>query len=344
MAVATDPKADSLPDSDDDFEKHFEEFAAAKIGQAPDPEEPDGNDEPGGNGPDEKDPAPAEEDDKSDAATEEPSEDDATPGDAKPDGGSQPPEGEKAPDLWANAPDELKAEYAKIQKERDEALHKASSDANRVAALSKKLQQLQLATPPSAPAPEEKPSEAQLALDGKVKQLREDYGEIAEPLIELIEQQKKELSTVRTVLTGLSQERQAQVIAVEQQALEERHPDWRDIAVSTDFEGWLEVQPDNIKRLATSWDARETSVVLTLFKAERAETTGQGTETPPKEEKPKADAATGARRSQQLDGGRDVGSRPAPAASDAPEDFDAAFEHFSRKRQLKQQTQLRAKL
>lgn len=342
MTVATDPKTDTLQDSDDEFAKAFDEFAAAKTGQAPNPEEPNELDEPGGNGPDEKDLAPAEEDDKSDAAAEESSEDEATPGDAKPEGGSQPPEGEKAPDLWANAPEELKAEFLKVQQERDEAKHKASSDANRVAALTRKLQTLQTA-PASAPAPAE-PSEAQVALDAKVKQLREDYGEIAEPLIEMIEAQKQELSTVRTVLTGLSQERQAQVIAQETQALEERHPDWRDIAASTDFEGWLQVQPENIQRLATSWDARETSVVLTLFKAERAETTGQKAEAPETEEKPKPNAATGARRSQQLDGGRDVGSRPAPAASDAPEDFDAAFEHFSKKRQLKEQAQLRAKL
>lgn len=343
MSVATDPKTDSLNDSDDDFAKHFDEFAAAKTGTVPDREEPDEDDEPGGNGPDGKDPAPAEEDDKSGAAAEENPEDDATPGDAEPDGGGQPPEGDKAPDLWANAPEELKAEYLKVQRERDEAKHKASSDANRVAALSRKLQQLTVATPSSAPsAPEAPTTEAQQALDAKVMQLREDYGEIAEPLIELIENQRKELSTVRTVLTGLSQERQQQVIAVEQQALEERHPDWRDIATAPDFESWLQVQPDNIQRLATSWDARETSVVLTLFKAERAETTGQQA-APSTEDKPKPDAATGVKRSQQLDGGRDVRSRPAPAASDAPEEFDAAFEHFSEKRRLKQQALARGR-
>jgi hypothetical protein len=81
-------------------------------------------------------------------------------------------------------------------------------------------------------------------------------------------------------------------------------------------------------------------VVLTLFKAEAAEATGQKAEAPGEPApKPKPDAATGARRSQQLDGGRDVGSRPAPAASDAPEDFDAAFTFFAEKRRLKEQAQ-----
>ena len=119
---------------------------------------------------------------------------------------------------------------------------------------------------------------------------------------------------------------------------EQLHPDWRTVAQSPDFAGWLQIQPDNIQRLASSWDARETSVVLTLFKAERAEATGQKPqqEAPAKEEQQQAkpDAATGVKRSQQLDGGRDVRSRPAPAASGPPEDFDAAFKYFTEKRRL----------
>jgi hypothetical protein len=334
MTVATDPKDVSFNDSDDEFDRHFEEFASGKKTD-PDTEVKEEPGEPDGNGPDGEPPAPAEV--KTEAATgTEHQPDDATSGDADPDGGSQPPEGEQAPDPWANVPAELKSQYEAVMRERDEARHKAQSDANRVAALSRKLSQLTTATPSSAPAPDDQPSEAQKALDNKIEQLRKDYGDIADPLIELIENQRKELSTVRTVLTGLSEERQAQVIATETQALEARHPDWRTIANSPDFGSWLEVQPPNIQSLATSWDARETSVVLTLFKAEKAETTGPKVETPAQEPTPKADAATGARRSQQLDGGRDVRSKPAPAASDAPEDFDAAFEFFAQKRNLKE--------
>ena len=323
MPVATDPNSATLADSDEGFDKAFDEFAAGKVPPpAPDQEGQNGDDEPGDDGPELPQPAPAKP-----AATEKETPETAPPGDAEPDGGGQPPAGQEAPDLWANAPPELIAERDRIQKERDEALHKASSDANRVAALSRKLQSLQ--TPASAPPAPAEPSEAQKALDSKIAQLREDYGDIADPLIELIESQKKELTDVRTVLTGLNEERQAQVIASEQQALEARHPDWRDIAQNPVFAGWLEVQPENIQRLATSWDARETSVVLTLFKAENVEANGQ------QAAKPKANAATGARRSQQLDGGRDVGSRPAPAASDAPEDFDAAFDFYTQKRLAK---------
>jgi len=322
MQVAPDPKDGNLTDSDDGFNEAFDQFAAGKTPPVPDPEQGADDDEPGDDGPELGRPAPA------DAATDDEPPEETPPGDAEPDGGGQPPEGQEAPDLWANASPELIAERDRIQKERDEALHKASSDANRVAALSRKLQAYQ--TPASAPAPAEA-TEAQKALDGKIAQLREDYGDIADPLIELIEAQKAELTNVRTVLTGLNEDRQAQVIAQEQQALEARHPDWREVAQNPAFSSWLEIQPQNIQALASSWDARETSVALTLFKAENVEASGQQ----PQKGK-KASAAT-ARRSQQLDGGRDVGSRPAPAASDAPEDFDAAFDFYTQRRLAKEQ-------
>lgn len=326
MTIATDPKTDTITDSDDGFEKAFEEFAAGK--EPP----PHPNDEikptaSEGNGPEVTDPAPAP------AATGNGASETATSDDADPEGGSQPPEGDKAPDPWENAPPELKAQFEQTQRERDQALHRAQSDASRVAALSRKLNQLSV-PPSNAPAPDTKTTEAQAALDDKIKQLRNDYGEIADPLIELFESQKQELAHVKANLTGLTAQQQEQHVAVEVAALETRHPDWRNIASSPDFAGWLEVQPNNIQSLATSWDARETSVALSLYKAEAMEAMSQRGEVP-QGAAPTADAATDARRSQQLDGGRDVRSRPAPAASGPPDDFDAAFKFFEEKRAAK---------
>lgn len=337
MTVATDPKIDQIEDSDDEFAKHFNEFA----GKEPPSSEAQGEGgEPEGNDPEGEPAAPAKGEPK--AATDEgkPTET-VTSGSAEPDGGGQPPSEQAPDDPFADLPQDVRDKIAAIEKERDEARHKAQSDANRVSALSRKLQQLTAQPPASAPAPAEDKTEAQKALDDKIEQLRKDYGDIADPLIELIEQQSKELSSVRTVLTGLSEERQAQVIEAETQALEARHPDWRDIAQSQDFAAWLQVQPPNIQGLAQSWDARETSVVLTLFKAEKVEATGQGDQKPPVAKETKPDAATGERRSQQLDGGRDVRSRPAPAASEPPEDFEAAFEFYRQKREQKMAAQRR---
>ena len=336
MTVETDPKIDNNEDGDDEFVKAFEEFADKK---SPDDDEADDlDDDPEGNDP-EDEPADPETDDKSDDASDEdkPSEE-VTSGDAKDDGDEPSPSDtteNKAPSL-DGLPPEVLAHIKAIEERAEKAEHKASSDASRVSALSRKLAQLANGSG-TTPPPKEEKSEADKALEAKVEQLKKDYGDIADPIIELIEKQKDELTSVRTVLSGLSEERQAQVIGQQRELLAKQHPDYAEVAQSQKFGQWLQEQPDNIQRLAASWDAKETSVVLTLFKTE------EGMATPPKEEatppvvedpKPKADAATeDKRRSQQLEGGREVKSKPAPAASGAPDDFTAAFEHFRQKRE-----------
>lgn len=308
---------------DKEFEEAFSKFAA----KAPDEEAAPQIDPPEGNDPEE----PVASGDEPPAKA--PSED-VTSGQAA--GGDEPP-AETAPDPWAHLPQEARDHLAQLQRERDEARHKAQSDANRVAALSRKLAQQQAAGS-ALTAPPTQPNEAQKALDEKITQLRKDYGDIADPIIELIEAQRNELQAVRSVVSEVATERQQAAVEAETKALEERHPDWRQVASSPDFAGWLEAQPENVQRLASSWDARESSVVLTLFKTERAETTGgqgagNGVATATPETAPAATAAQpDARRTAQLDAGRDVRSRPAPASSGPPEDFDAAFDYFAKKR------------
>lgn len=317
MASAAPPVDDN--NGDEGFDKLFDEFAA---GRTPPTQEDDEGPAPDGNDPDDPD-----------ASASAPVEDQESVTSGQQPASADPAPAEQAPDPWAHLPEEAKAELARLQRERDDALHRAQSDAHRVAALSRKLQQR--TAPGSAPqAPPKEKSEAEKALDTKIEQLKEDYGDIAEPILELLEAQRAELNQVRTAVTEVTAERQEAMIAAETRALEERHPDWRQVAASPDFAGWLEVQPPNIQQLAGSWDARESSIALTLFKTEMAEARGQQpAATAPVATQPAATtAATGNRRSQQLDAGRDVRSRPAPAASGPPEDFDAAFKYFEAKR------------
>lgn len=317
MSIDADPKNQDN-DGDDEFAKHFNDFAAKT---APEQKAEVDDDEPEGNVPEVVDPAPAK------AATEE-AKPPASDTSGETEGGEKPPEAQT--DILATLTPEARALVEQLQKERDEARHKASSDASRVSALSKKLQSLN--NPP--PLAEDKPSEAQKILDAKIAKLRTDYGDIAEPIIEMMEQQRVELGKVKAHVETFSEDRREALIAEQTKELEARHPDWQQVATSPDFKSWIEVQPENIQRLAASWDARESSVALTLFKTERAETSGQGgAETVGTDENAAAAKATAdAKRKSQLEGGRDVRSRPAPAASGPPEDFDAAFQYFTEKR------------
>lgn len=311
-------------DEDEGFSSAFDEFAAARSG-APETveQEDEPSPEPEGNDPEEhKSEAPAEAAADADAPPASVTSGDQATGAAAP---------EAAPDPWAQAPAELRELYERERKAREQAEHRARSDAARVAALSRKLATTangSASAPPAANGGGE-PTEAQKALDAKIAQLKEDFPAVADPLIELIQAQRDELSSVKAVLNDVSEERQAAVVAAELSALEERHPDWREVASAPEFGEWLVNQPPTVQALSNSWDAKETGAVLTLFKLERGMTASQGG-APGGE--PAAATATDAKRARQLEGGADVRSKPAPATSGAPNDFEAAFAHFSAKK------------
>lgn len=324
--MASKPDPVDVDANDDEFSKAFAEFAGVEEKTPPAPE-PDEQSQPEGNAP--EDEASAEEE-----TSKVPDQDPEQAPPAKDAASAKPEEAvpAEAPDPWSAVPPELKAQYEQTVKERDEARYRASSDANRVAALSRKLHALTTGKA-DEPKPEEK-SEAEKALDTQIEKLKEDYGDVATPLIALIEKQAQELKQVRTFVSAMSEDQQAAHVAAELQALEERHPDFRQIAADPAFVSWREAQPENIQRLANSWDARETSVALTLYKSERMMGQSQRQDAPSEEKKPET-AATDARRSAQLEGGREVRSKPAPATSGPPEDFDEAFKFFAAKRQAK---------
>lgn len=332
--VLDDPQAAVVNNEEDDFAKHFEEFASGSKVPDPAPEAPP-SEEPSSEGNDPEEPK---------VGGDEPPADEPPAGvTSDPPAGDPKPPAEPAPDPWANVPPELKAQFDQLQRERDEARHKASSDAKRVSALSRKLNELERSATPAPPPQQEQRSEGQKALDEKISKLREEYPDVAGPLIEALQAQRDELTEVRSRMESVTQDRQAAYIEQEQAALDARHPDWRDIAADPSFAEWIESQPEGIQRLATSWDAQETSVALTLYKAERMAPTSQGTAAPPAPPAAPAPeaAATDARRSQQLEGGRDVRSRPAPASSGPPEDFEAAFAYFAERAENKKRASAR---
>lgn len=319
MASVADPTHDNV--EDDQFEKHFAKFAASKdapgSGEDIDEGQPEGND-------------PEEVEEGADEAPETAPEEDTSDDTA----GAEEAPADQAPDPWASVPPELREQFEQLRREKEAAEHRARSDAARVAALSRKLAS-QTVSADQAPAKQED-TEAQKALDAKRKQLEEDYPDVAAPLFEVIDGLKSELGAVQQQVGAVTAERQEQVIAARQAELEAVHPDWRDIAANPAFADWANQQPPKIQELVQSWDARETSVALSLFKTEMgmAASQNQGARPEPGPEV-KANAATGARRSAQLEGGRDVRSRPAPAASGASDDFEAAFAHYQAKQDAK---------
>lgn len=304
----------------DAFSSAFAAFAAGTPAPEIEDEDEDGGDLDAGQG------------DANEGADAAPKEGDDT--DPPADAPAQPAAGNEDPDPWANATPAQKAALDKLREDYERKLQGASG---RASGLQRQLNALTngkpaAVTPPTTDQKDggDKPSDAWTVLDDKIKALEEDYPEIANVLVPLLKQQRDELADVRGKMAPVIEADQAEVVAAQQSALEAKHPDWRNYApgANADFDGWINAQPENVQRLAGSWDAREVGVALTLFKTEQAEAKRQGNHSDPA---PKDKNATDTRRQRQLDGGKVVGSRTAPAAAGAPDDFAGAFEHFAKK-------------
>lgn len=316
--MATNPQENGVTNDDTDFDAEFQRLADARDGVTPRQDDPAAvTDPPEGNAPVDE-PAPTE----APAASDE----DGTSGTST-EGGDPPPEAVASDDPWKDVPADLRERIAAIEKERDEARHRAQSDANRVAALSRKIQSLTTSAPAAPAKKDEEPSDAQKALDAKVKQLREDYPEVAEPMLELLAAERDKLNAVTQKLETVEGDRQQAFIQQQEALLTEAHPDWRQTVATPDFQSWMEAQPPGIQKLAESYDARETSTVITLFKTE----SGVAAKAPAPVATPEQNA-TEARRREQLSGGVAIKTRPAPVTSGPPDDFEGAAAYYQAKK------------
>lgn len=341
MATIPDPNTPSGLDTDSEVEggndAFSQAFASFAAGETPAGGKPAPNDDDDGDGGDAGQGGAEREDHSS------PSDgDDTDPqGQAR---GNQPPAGEQAPDPWANASPEILAERDRLQAALDAAKRSDIASRGRASSLQRQLNTLQThAGDQPAGAEKKEPSAGQKALDDKIKQIEEDYPEIGGPIVELLKLQRAEIDELKGKVAPVIEADQQEALAAQYQALESRHPDWKNYGnaehpeykawlatqpatVQKDnaaYHGWLSQQPPSVQALADSWDASEAAVALTLFKTERAEAIRKAGGDPGN------DTATDARRQRQLDGGRDVRSRPGNTASGAPDDFEGAFKHFS---------------
>lgn len=228
-------------------------------------------------------------------------------------------------DPWAGMTPEQKAHFEKLQASE-------RSNRGRVGALTKKLNATTSPTRAAAPADrgeeqptERKPEESEAAaLDERLKRAREEYGDVIGPVADVIDELRAEISTLKASATRHQVEEDAEAITAQLAELESKHKDYREYnGENPDYVEWFSQQPANIQSLANSFDAREVSLALTLFKAERGISSDAGAE--PTKGEDDAGTAQGDKRRRQLEGSRQVSTRGVPAAGGVPNDFKSAF-------------------
>lgn len=271
--------------------------------------------------------SPVEGNDAGAAAEPAPSFDDAA---TAPAAGDEPPANEPSnDDIWSNADPALREAH---QRElRDANLRLAGIQGRQSAAdrevhrLRKELAELQAQGGSGASqAPQTEGSDhgtAEIPAD-KLRQLREDFPEVAGPLLDVIDGLKAQVTEMKAPLGALEQERSANFYAAQQTALEQQHPDWQQVATDDRFAGWVESQPQAIKdalqrNFEAIVDAKEAALVIGLAKAELG--IGGPSSTP------KPSPQVQQRRERQIAAGRDAGRTGPPVMTGVPDDLDAAI-------------------
>lgn len=249
--------------------------------------------------------------------------------------GTEPPAGDQSTDIWANVPEEVRAAHRAAL--RDQEL-RYNSVVGRLSAADRQLAQLRREQQPPAqegqpqPAPQQQGGGADPFSGDTITRLREDYGEVAGPLVDMIAALKGKVDQLEAPVQQIGQERHAAQLNAQEQFLAGQHADWLEVAKDERFHGWVQTQPrfiqEALNRNANAIvDGQEAARIIGMFKQE----IGAGA-TPPPPPAPAADPAPtpqlDPRRQRQLLNGRDAGKPGAPVTSGIPDDFDSAMEAY----------------
>ena len=234
-------------------------------------------------------------------------------------------EPEQAPeeDIWAEADEGLKSEYDKLRDNNDKLSHQAKSNAGRIGALQRKLNEFQA----TSPAGGNQPSATEVAEAMKTPEawasFNEEYPDIHDAIESRLEMERSQnQETMNRALQPLRAAEEERHVSNQYAALEAAHTDWKDVVNSESFVDWLQEQPNAIQELSNSNDAFEASKLIDYYKLSQ----------------PREDVATTStvtsiqqKRAKQLEDSTGVKSKPGPGATGVipPDDFDTAFEMFA---------------
>lgn len=125
----------------------------------------------------------------------------------------------------------------------------------------------------------------------KLKQVREEYPDLAAPILDAMERTQAQVAETNAELEQLRQVRDQEVQAKAQEQhmalIREAHPDLDDLVQSGDWADWLEVQNDEMQRYAERGNVPEVVYLLNKFKSDM----GFGQQTPQERALERAKAA-----------------------------------------------------
>lgn len=285
------------PQSEDDFETAFAEYAGGEAAEKPTDEPP-------------PEPEPAEEASEDEDAGE--------------------PSGEDDISARLKA---LEAENERLKHSEASQRGRLGAYQRQINSLQSKLQETQNTPGNDTKSDEQKRQEAADAAGVKDwEALKEDFPEVAKALDARLESEKRQIEADRqrqaqlerqiaelqSAVQPIQQQAQETYLKTQVDALTARHPDWREVVSAPAFAEWLNQQPDSLRRLSDSNDAAEAAALMDLYKSQTGVTT--------------AESNSADKRQERLASAQSVPRRGATPKQGVPDEFEAAFAHYATKR------------
>lgn len=241
------------------------------------------------------------------------------------------PANDQPNDIWASAPEPLKAAYEAAVSKAREYEHRLRSDDGRVSRYQRErddaLKQLNALR---EAAPDDGKDLLSLVQSEEWQKTKADYGDDLSPFFKGLESAAEEIKMFRERFGQLDASQWEAQQAHQRELLTQRAPDWMDLVKRSDFSDWVDTQPRHVQEaLNRNWeelvDVDETNDVISRFRAYAYMKDNGGSSPTPKQD-PK--------RSSQLDAARTVSGRQQVIADPSADgDFDAFFQQAAAARQ-----------
>jgi len=212
--------------------------------------------------------------------------------------------------------------------------HKHRSDAGRVSALQKQVNDLKQQSLQDQGFSPERIKEAMSSEEGW-SDFKEEFpgvGEVLENQFEQIAQKMEErLKPIQDHVTQQAEDaytkHQESALALPKEQGGHGHPDWQDLAASQEFTDWAQQQHPAIQQLLDSNEAADAAYVLDLYKS-TGRASQQGS---PQEGQGNQAEKVKERRQKNLQRNVHVEGQAASPAAGPPDDLDSAFDFYASK-------------
>lgn len=223
-------------------------------------------------------------------------------------------------DMWANAPDDLKAAYQAAIQERDRLEHQRRSDEGRVSRYQRERDAVVQRLAPLVTASKQEDPSAYIKSEDWRK-AKEEYGSDLGPLFRAFEAMTEQNSALQQHVGLIAEDRADQYFQQVEAKVTERAPDWPSLMSDPAFPAWAQTQPRYVQEVLSRnmerfVDPDEVTMVFEQFRASRQQ--NEPTAPAPQPQKdPK--------RAVQLDGSRSARTQQPTVMGEVDKSYEGYF-------------------